>query len=129
VLYKKLLWNAPFSALSAITGRPAGEVLAVPGLERVARAAMAEVLSVARAEGVDLGPEDAEAMVQVTRDVFGATTPSMLQDLVAGQPTEADAIQGAVVERGARNGIPTPVNQVLWALIQGLELGSASTRG
>jgi 2-dehydropantoate 2-reductase len=129
VLYRKLLWNAPFSALSAITGRPAGEVLAIPALERVVRAAMAEVLSVARAEGVDLGPEDAEAMVRATRDVFGATTPSMLQDLGAGQPTEADSIQGAVVERGARNGIPTPVNQVLWALIQGLELGSAATRG
>jgi 2-dehydropantoate 2-reductase len=129
VLYKKLLWNAPFSALSAITGRPAGDVLAVPALERVARAAMAEVVSVARAEGVDLGSEDAEAMIRATRDVFGSTTPSMLQDLEARQPTEVDAIQGALVERGARNGIPTPVNQVLWALIQGLELGAASTRG
>jgi len=129
VLYRKLLWNAPFSALSAITGKPAGEVLAVPALERVARASMAEVLSVARAEGVDLGPDDAEAMVRATREVFGATTPSMQQDLQAGQPTEADAIQGALVERGTRHGIPTPVNQVLWALIQGLERGSAATRG
>jgi 2-dehydropantoate 2-reductase len=129
VLYRKLLWNAPFSALSAITGRPAGEVLEVPALEGVARAAMAEVLSVARAEGVDLGPDDAEAMIRATREVFGATTPSMQQDLGAGQPTEADAIQGALVERGARHGIPTPVNQVLWALIQGLEVASARARG
>jgi 2-dehydropantoate 2-reductase len=121
VLYRKLLWNAPFSALTAITGRSAGEVLDVPALEQVARAAMAEVVSVARAEGVELGDEEVHGMMRVTREVFGVTTPSMLQDLEAGRPTEANAIQGAVVERGVRHGIPTPVNQVLWALVQGLE--------
>jgi 2-dehydropantoate 2-reductase len=48
----------------------------------------------------------------------------MLEDLKARRPTEADALQGAVVRRGASFGIPTPVNQVLWALVRGLEQGT-----
>jgi len=35
--------------------------------------------------------------------------------------TEIDFINGAVVQQGARYGIPTPVNQTLVAAIKGLE--------
>jgi 2-dehydropantoate 2-reductase len=46
---------------------------------------------------------------------------SMLQSLDKRTPTEIDFINGAVVRAGARNHVPTPVNQTLVALVKGIE--------
>ena len=45
----------------------------------------------------------------------------MLQSLEKGSRTEIDYINGAVVERGAALGVPTPVNAALVACIKGIE--------
>jgi 2-dehydropantoate 2-reductase len=121
MLWQKLLWNAPFNAICALTRLPAGEVLALSELEELATRAMHEVVEVARAEDVLLGESSIDAMLNVTRGLFQDTEPSMLQDVRAGRPTEADALQGAVVRRGRTHGIPTPVHQALLALLHGLQ--------
>jgi Ketopantoate reductase len=46
---------------------------------------------------------------------------SMLQDVRSGRPTEIDWINGEVVRRGARHGVPTPVNEALLQLVEVLE--------
>jgi 2-dehydropantoate 2-reductase len=38
---------------------------------------------------------------------------SMLQDLEARRPTEIDSITGAIVRRGRRTGVATPVSEAL----------------
>jgi len=43
---------------------------------------------------------------------------STAQDVQRGKPTEIDALNGLVVERGAAVGIPTPVNRTLHALVK-----------
>jgi 2-dehydropantoate 2-reductase len=42
----------------------------------------------------------------------------MLQDIERGRPTEIEAINGQIAARGARRGIPTPVNATLTRLIR-----------
>ena len=49
--WHKLLWNAGFNAICAITGATAGEALAMPASARLVRAAMEEVVAVAAARG------------------------------------------------------------------------------
>ncbi|HET7090219.1 MAG TPA: ketopantoate reductase C-terminal domain-containing protein, partial [Anaerolineae bacterium] len=46
---------------------------------------------------------------------------SMLQDVLKGRPTEIDAINGKIVERGRAVDIPTPINATLAALVRALE--------
>jgi 2-dehydropantoate 2-reductase len=121
LLWRKLLWNAPFNAICALTGKPAGAVLAVPELERLVRAAMQEVIAVGRADGADLGDGRIDDLLKVTLDKFSDSVPSMLQDVRAGRATETDALQGAVVERGRRYGIATPILATLHALMRGLD--------
>jgi 2-dehydropantoate 2-reductase len=121
VLWTKLLWNAPFNAVCAITGRTAGEVLAIPELERLVRAAMLEVVAVAKAESVKLEATTIDATLDGTRSHFAGTVPSMLQDVRAGRATEARALQGAVVVRGARRGVPTPIHETLLSLVLGMQ--------
>lgn len=121
LLWNKLLWNAPFNAVCALTRRNAGEALAMPELHALLRAAMGEVLLVARAEGVTIEDRAIDANIEVTRAHHGATVPSMLQDVLRGRPTEARALQGAVITRARRHGIATPILDTLFALMLGIE--------
>jgi 2-dehydropantoate 2-reductase len=121
VLWSKLLWNAPFNAICALTRKGAGEVLKVPELETLVRKTMNELVAVAAAEGVALDAAFVEATIEATRTKFAASRPSMLQDVLAGRRTEARELQGAVVRRGRAHGIETPVTSTLLALMLGLE--------
>ena len=46
---------------------------------------------------------------------------SMLQDVLRGKPTEIDFINGRIVEFGKKLGIAVVTNELLTALIKGLE--------
>ena len=46
----------------------------------------------------------------------------MLQDLMAGRKTEIDALCGEVVAKGRELGVPTPRNEMLLALVRGIEM-------
>jgi 2-dehydropantoate 2-reductase len=127
VLWNKLLWNAPFNAVCALTRLKAGEVLAVPELEALVREAMAELARVAATEGITIGDRAIESMIQSTRDKFKDSVPSMLQDVLAGRETEALALQGAVVRRGVAAGIDTPVHRTLLGLMLGLDRHGRTT--
>jgi len=121
VLWTKLLWNAPFNAVCALTRLRAGEVLEVPELEALVRSAMHELARVAATEGVTIGDRLIESMLESTREKFKDSVPSMLQDILAGRETETRALQGAVVRRGEQKGVDTPVHRTLLALMLGLE--------
>jgi 2-dehydropantoate 2-reductase len=118
MLWEKMVWNAPFNAICALTGRTAGA--AVEQLPDLLRAAMREVILVARAEGVQMPDAIADLMLQLTRSEYPDTEPSMLQDVRAGRPTEVDILQGSVAERGAALGVETPVMRTLAQLVRGL---------
>src|SRR6185369_14277968 len=79
VLWTKLLWNAPFNAVCALTRKNAGAVLAVPELETLVRDAMHEIARVAATEGVTLDEQMIEATIQATKTKFSGSVPSMLQ--------------------------------------------------
>lgn len=127
VLWSKLLWNAPFNAICALTRKSAGEVLQVPGLEAIVRSAMLELVAVANAEGVRMEASLVEATIDATRTKFASSKPSMLQDVLAGRKTEARVLQGAVVRRGVARGVATPVLSTLYALMLGLERPDPNT--
>ncbi len=114
--WHKLLWNAGFNAICAVTGATAGEALATPGSEALVREAMWEVVAVAARHGVGLGAEDVDEMAAPNpglRDYH----PSTARDLEAGKPLERDALCGFLAREGERLGVPVPVNRVLDGLL------------
>jgi 2-dehydropantoate 2-reductase len=122
MLWEKMIWNAPFNAICALTLQPAGTV--VERLPELVRAAMREVIAVARADGVQMPDAIADVMLQLTRTEYPNTEPSMLQDVRAGRVTEVDILQGAVAERGAALGVETPVMRTLADLVKGLAVST-----
>ncbi len=121
VLWGKLLWNGPFNGICALTRLVPGEVLKEPSLEALVRGAMHEILAVARADGAPLPEALVDAMIDGSRTVWATTEPSMLQDVLAAREHEVESLQAAVVSRGRKHAVPTPIHDALTALLRGLQ--------
>jgi 2-dehydropantoate 2-reductase len=120
-LWAKLMWNAAHNAVTALTRTTAGAAAKVPPTSDVLRAAMLEVVAVARAQGILLDAARVETTLAFSRDHLDALRTSMLQDLERGRRLEHDAINGAVVRFGEAVGVPTPVNRTLYGLLAALD--------
>src|SRR6266702_3999832 len=108
--WDKLLVNVATGALSGITRLAYGGLYAVPELEVIATAAVAEAIAVAKASGIELETvHPHEAWVKAASGLPPEFKASMLQSLEKGSVTEVDFINGAVVRAGAKAGVPTPV--------------------
>ena len=113
-IWLKLLGNATFNPVSALTRATLAEIGASPEGRALMRSLMEEVDSVATAEGVaiEIGIERRmEAGFAV-----GEHKTSMLQDLEGGRPLEIDALVGAVCELGDRHGLAMPHLRTVYAL-------------
>ncbi|MEI8143848.1 MAG: 2-dehydropantoate 2-reductase [Alphaproteobacteria bacterium] len=113
-VWEKLLGNASYNPISALTRATIDGIAGDPGTRAVARAIMLECISVARALGVT-APFDVEARLTVAPVMKGVKT-SMLQDMEAGRSLELGAIVEAVVELGRRVGVATPILETTGAL-------------
>jgi 2-dehydropantoate 2-reductase len=118
LLWGKMTISCGINALTALLRVPNGELLNRPGATDLMIRAATECASVARARGVPLPFSDPTMRVREVAEKTAMNQSSMLQDILRGAPTECDAINGAVVLEGRRLGIPTPVNEFLWQLIQ-----------
>lgn len=104
---------APFSGLTALTGRTAGPLRTNPKTRALIEAAVAEVIAVADAAGGYLKPDDQAALMKAIDGNPPAMTSSMSHDRQAGKPLEVDFLSGAVVRIGERLGVPTPTHRFI----------------
>lgn len=120
IVWRKVLLNIAINPIAALVGVENGELLR-PDLFSSAFSTMLEGAAVARQERVFL-PSNSELEEQL-RHVLMATSSnmcSMLQDLRSGRKTEISVLNQAIVERGERAGIATPLNQMLVAMVTAL---------
>jgi len=109
-LWSKLSVLAPIALVTTWTAAPLGEARARHGGELTAVAR--EIVTAARAEGVDL---DEAATLAILERVPDAMQSSMQKDAAAGRPIELDAIGGAVLRAAERAGTEAPVTARLVA--------------
>jgi 2-dehydropantoate 2-reductase len=115
-LWVKLMGNAVFNPLSALTRVSLGAMAESPVLAPVVRAAMQEVDAVAGRLGIEI-PVSIDQRIRGAARVGDHKT-SMLQDLEAGRPLEIDAITGSVVELAGRLGVPVPHLETIYASVK-----------
>ena len=116
-LWEKLVINVGINPLTALLRVPNGALLKLPEAWEVAVAAAAEAQAVARASGFDLRGDPAARLRQVCANT-AANHSSMLQDILAGRPTEIEALNAQVSTRGRVLGLATPVNDLLTLLMR-----------
>ncbi|HKB34625.1 MAG TPA: 2-dehydropantoate 2-reductase [Candidatus Dormibacteraeota bacterium] len=115
-LWVKLMGNAVFNPLSALTRASLGAMAESPVLAPVVRAAMEEVDAVAARIGIRM-PVSIDQRIRGAARVGNHKT-SMLQDLESGRPMEIDAITGSVVELAGRLGVPVPHLETIYGSVK-----------
>jgi 2-dehydropantoate 2-reductase len=123
LIWDKLMINAGINPLTALLRVPNGALPELPEAWSLGVAAAAEVQALARAQGLKVAGDPAERLGQVCR-ATAKNRSSMLQDVLAGRPTEIDSLNGQVAARGQALGVPTPVNALLTRLIRSLDASS-----
>jgi 2-dehydropantoate 2-reductase len=117
--WRKLMWNASFNTVSAVTLRTPAELLALPETRALLTAIMSEVVAVAQAQGIDLQRADVDAHIAWTERASGIRTSTMV-DRERGRTMEADALIGVIVRKGREAGVATPASQTMYALMKAM---------
>jgi 2-dehydropantoate 2-reductase len=121
--WTKLIFNAATNPVGALTRLTHGRVCELPATRKLVSGLVAEGVAVADALGITLD-SDPDELVDHAAEVAYEHRASMLQDVLAGRATEIDAMNGGIVRFGAEQGVATPLNEAIAALIKGLEHSS-----
>jgi len=120
LIWRKLIINVGINPITAISRVPNGWIADRPEASELASTAVEEAVAVARASGFDPGGSMTETVMEVAR-ATASNISSMHQDIRSGKRTEIESINGAVVQRGEKLGLATPVNRTLTSLVQLIE--------
>src|SRR5690606_25094423 len=90
----------------------------MPETREMVRRAVAEVVLVARAQGISLSETLPDEMVAIVENAPPSYRPSMLDDVEAGRPLEVEATSGYVSQLAADLGVPTPTNDFIYACLK-----------
>ncbi|HZS29787.1 MAG TPA: 2-dehydropantoate 2-reductase [Gaiellaceae bacterium] len=120
--WRKVIFNASTNPIGALTGLTHGRVCERPDLRALVSGLVDEGKAVATAQGIELDA-DPEALINhaAKPEVAYDHKASMLQDVEARRPTEVDFLNGGIVRFGREHGVPTPLNEAIWALVKGVE--------
>jgi len=120
MLWRKLLWNCGFNAITAITRRHARDIASHDETLRIVQLAMQETLALAQSRGIAIGSTDIAKHIEITLNM-GAVKTSMWQDIEAGRATEVDYINGYVAREAAKQQMPASTNAALTSLIHAMQ--------
>lgn len=124
VIWSKFIVLCSIAGITSAARTRIKEFMQYPeGLE-LFTAAMREADEVGRAKGINLPEGLVESSVDFIRG-FPDFQNSMHADFENGRPTELDALNGAVVRAGKETGIPTPVNEFIYAVLAPLKDGTS----
>ncbi|MEK7702746.1 MAG: 2-dehydropantoate 2-reductase [Nitrospirota bacterium] len=119
--WEKLCWNATFNPLSVILDHPLSLILKSEDLLEIVRQGIREIIAVAETENILLHTDIIEDTISATFALQTHHT-SMYEDYKNGNQTEIEYLNGEIVRRGEKAGVPTPTNKMLYSLVKGLEL-------
>ena len=119
MVWTKLMANVPMNCTTAIIGVCNGFVGDCEKMRSFCGELMREGVQVARSEGIDLDFDELFDTFMVKGPIVTKLNrSSMYQDVLKKRKTEVERINGAIVDIGRKNGIPTPYNEVMLRLVQ-----------
>jgi len=122
--WSKLIFNATVNGVAALTGLRHDAHFAAEAelwdLGRLVHGLIDEGKRVAAANGVELHDDPWEMNVLATQR-GSAHSPSMLEDVEAGRPTEVELINGSLVRAAERSRVEAPLQNAVYRLVQARE--------
>jgi 2-dehydropantoate 2-reductase len=126
VLWTKAIVNAAINPLSSLTRLSNGELAKNRGIQGIAQRAIDEGMLVSHAARIRLVGDPRKLWLRILLSTR-ANKSSMLRDIERGKITEIRQLNGALVSRGKRARVKTPVNEFLTELVLALEESSRTT--
>ena len=125
MIWGKYICNLAFSPVCAALSLRIGQVLDNPEARTLAEGCATEAYQVASAKGIKLEFSDPVQRVHEFGRVIPNAMPSMLLDMLAGRPTEIDALNGALVREAGRIHLTAPTNAFMTRVVRALEAKQA----
>ena len=125
-LWLKYILLATNSAITAATRQPFGKLRGDADIMAMFEAGFGEVYAVGKAKGIALPDNTVENMVKATKAFPDTMMASMAHDLIRGGRIELPWLSGKVVAMGRELGVPTPVHNVLHAMLKPHTMGNAA---
>jgi 2-dehydropantoate 2-reductase len=125
-IWEKFIFLVSLAGFTGAARLPIGPVWADSHIRLQFMDACREVERLARAEGVSVAADVIERIERYVSGIPGSMRSSLLIDLSQGKRIEVEALQGAVVRRAARLGVPAPVMSTLYAVLKPYAEGSPS---
>ena len=122
-LWAKFLFIAAMAGVTSIARQTLAQLMPRPEWRPVVTACLREIEAAGRANGVNLPPDIHDTTLAYIENNLADLQASMHTDLIAGRPLELDALTGAVIRAGRAAAVPTPVNDIIYALLQPLAGG------
>ncbi len=124
-LWTKFLFIATVAGVTSMSRETMAEMASRPEWRPVILGCMAEIEAVGRASGIDLDPGIVERTMDYVEANLVQMHASMHADIMAGRPLEIEALNGAAIRAGKAAGVPTPINDTIYAMLKPFEKGKS----
>jgi 2-dehydropantoate 2-reductase len=128
-VWEKIAFNAGMNSVAAVTRLPVGPIADHPAGRMLVFAIVMETLAVAKARGLVVDADRVRRTLEMAFAEHRGHQPSMLQDVLAGRPTEIENINGAIVAYATELGINTPVTKSMRDLVRLIAHANAEKLG
>jgi len=127
-LWEKVTFLCTLASMTCLFRGNVGEIMAAPGGRDAVMRAFEANVQIATKEGHPPRAAHIENVTQRLTDPAGNWTASMLRDLEAGKPTEADHIVGWMLERARRHGVDDTMLALSYAHLKTYDARRAAGR-
>lgn len=117
-IWEKFIFLVTLAGFTGAARLPIGPLWADPSIRAQFLEGCREVERLARAEGVPVAADRIRQIEGYVAGIPGTMRSSLLIDLSQGKRIEVEALQGAVVRRAARAGVPVPITSTLYAVLK-----------
>jgi 2-dehydropantoate 2-reductase len=125
-IWEKFIFLAALAGFTGAARLPTGAIREDPLISAQFFDGCREIERLARAEGVPVAPDSIDRIREYLAKIPGTMRSSLLIDLSQGKRIEVEALQGAVVRRAARAGVPVPIIATLYAVLKPWAAGTPS---
>ncbi|MFB3119286.1 MAG: ketopantoate reductase family protein [Stenotrophomonas maltophilia] len=117
-LWTKFLFIATMAGVTTLSRETMAQLMPRPEWRQAIIDCMQEIEAVAVALGVNLAEDVVSSTMSYVEGSLEQMHASMHADVVAGRPLELEALNGAVVRAGRMAQVPTPVNNLIYAMVK-----------
>jgi len=117
-IWEKFIFLVSLAGFTGAARLPIGPILADDQIRGAFLDGCREIERLARAEGVPIAPDIIERIGVYVDGIPKTMRSALLIDLAQGKRIEVEQLQGSVVRRAARAGIPVPIMSTLYSVLK-----------